>query len=371
MGWSPSCLAALGPLGGWRAAARPVSTAVGDVQAVVMRADELVVDRVADPVPGMGQVLVRTLACGICGSDLHFLRHGRRMQELMGPAPGGGSVDFTQDVIMGHEFSAEVLEAGPDTLAPPPGTIVTSMPAMLTIDGLTSLAYNNRFPGGYAEMMLLSAPLLLEVPNGLDPRHAALTEPMAVGLHAVAKSGIAPGQAAVVIGCGPVGLAVVAWLRLLGIEPIVVADFSPTRRHLARSLGAHEAVDPGDEPAIAAWRRIDGVRNLVLFEAVGVPGMLHAAMRDAPQDAKVLVVGVCMEVDEIYPIVGIGKELSIQFALGYSPDEFSGSLRAIAEGELAVAQLISGSVNLGGVPAAFETLAHPDEHAKILVEPGP
>jgi threonine dehydrogenase-like Zn-dependent dehydrogenase len=316
----------------------------------------------------MGQVLVRTLACGICGSDLHFLRHGRRMVELMDPS-AHGSVDFSQDVIMGHEFSAEVLEAGPDTLAPPAGTVVTSMPLMLTMEGLTSLAYNNRFPGGYAEMMLLSAPLLLEVPNGLDPRHAALTEPMAVGLHAVAKSGIDSGEPAIVIGCGPVGLAVIAWLGRLGVEPIVAADFSPTRRRLAVGLGAHETVDPRDEPAIEAWRRLDGVRTPVLFEAVGVPGMLQAAMRDAPRDARVLVVGVCMDADEIYPMVGIGKELSIQFALGYSPDEFAGSLHAIAEGEIAVAPLISRSVDLQGVPAAFDALAHPDEDAKILVEP--
>ncbi len=338
------------------------------MRAVIMRNDALLVDEAADPVPAMGQVLVRTLACGICGSDLHFLRHGRRIIELMDPAAHGG-VDFSQDVIMGHEFSAEVLEAGPDTLAPPPGTVVTSMPLMLTLEGLTSLAYNNRFPGGYAEMMLLSAPLLLEVPNGLDARHAALTEPMAVGRHAVAKSGIGAGEPAVVLGCGPVGLAVIAWLGRLGAEPIVAADFSPMRRGLALTLGAHQAVDPREEPAIEAWRRLDGIRTPVLFEAVGVPGMLQAAMRDAPRDARVLVVGVCMDADEIYPMVGIGKELSIQFALGYSPDEFADSLRAIAEGEIPVAPLISRSVGLPQVPAAFDALAHPDADAKILVEP--
>jgi len=336
---------------------------------VVIRDGGLVVDDVADPVPAFGQVLVRTLACGICGSDLHFLRHGRTMVDLGGDMGMPDVVDFDRDIYMGHEFACEVLEVGPDTSAMKPGSVVTSMPAMLTLDGVTNLAYNNDLPGGYSERMLLSAPLLLEVPNGLDPRHAALTEPMAVGIHAVHRSGIVAGEAALVIGCGPVGLAVVAALRLEGIEPIVAADLSPRRRELARVMGAHEVVDPAAEPAVEAWRRVDGRRRLVLFEAVGVPGMIDAVMRDAPRDSRLLVVGVCMEPDRITPFFGIGKELEIRFALAYAPDEFAGSLRSIAEGELDVAPLITGSVELDGVPGAFEALAHPDEHAKILVEP--
>lgn len=113
--------------------------------------------------------------------------------------------DLARDVFMGREFAAEALEAGPDTVAPTPGTIVTSIPALLAPTGIRDLAYGNDLPGGYSERMLLSAPLLLTVPNGLDPKHAASTEPMAVGLHAVNRSRIAPGGGAVVLGCGPVG----------------------------------------------------------------------------------------------------------------------------------------------------------------------
>ena len=122
---------------------------------------------------------------------------------------------------MGHEFSAEVLEVGPDTDAPKPGTIVTSLPILLSSTGFDPIFSSNTTIGGYAERMLLSAPLLLTVPNGLDPRHAALTEPMAVGLHAVNKSAIAPGEVALVLGCGPIGLAIIAALRHRGVEHIV------------------------------------------------------------------------------------------------------------------------------------------------------
>lgn len=341
------------------------------MRAAVMRGSQLVVDDVPDPVPAFGQALVRVLACGICGSDLHFLRHGARLAELAAEVdPDTGSpFDLSRDIVMGHEFCAEVLEYGPDTQGPPPGTVVTSVPAMVTMSGVVNLAYNNEFPGGYAERMLLSPPLLLPVPDGLDHRRAALTEPLAVGIHAVARSGIVPGESALVVGCGPVGLAVVAALSRAGVEPIVATDPSSRRRALAVGLGAHEVSDPAAEPGIEAWRRVDGSRPLVIFEAVGNPGVIDRVMRDAPRLARLMVVGVCMEPDTIQPFVGIAKELTVQFAFGYDPAEFSDALRVIAEGQVDVAPLITGVVGLEELPGAFEELAHPDRHAKILVEP--
>src|SRR5206468_6407119 len=103
---------------------------------------------------------------------------------------------------------------------------------------------------GYGELMRLSELFVLPVPNGLATEHAALTEPMAVGAHAVAQARLEPGDAPLVIGCGPVGLAVVAALRLRGAEPFVAADFSPARRALAEGIGAHVVVDPTQQRAI-------------------------------------------------------------------------------------------------------------------------
>ncbi len=348
------------------------------MRACVMRDHQLVIDDVPDPRPELGQVLVRNLACGICGSDLHFLRHADQMasmtDELL-PSMGelGGiaamQVDPSRDIIMGHEFCGEVLEMGPDTTGPPPGALVVSVPILLSAAGVHQLAYSNDYPGGFAQYMLLAAPLMLEVPNGLDARQAALTEPLAVGMHAVAKSGAAPSDGAVVVGCGPVGLAVIAGLRLAGVEMIVAADLSPMRRELALTMGATEAVDPRREPAVEAWRRLDGRRPLVAFEAVGVPGMLQGLIRDVPPGTRITVVGVCMEADQVVPFFAIAKELSIQFALAYSTDEFAGALRSIAEGDVDVAPMVTGAVALDGVAGAFDALARPDEQVKILVEP--
>lgn len=348
------------------------------MRAAVLHDGEVVVrDDVPEPEPQFGQVLVQVKACGICGSDLHFAKHGKTMLDLqsemrgmpdlgMGDAPG---IDFGRDIYMGHEFSAEVLEVGPDTVAPPAGTLVTSIPILLSMTGVQPIVYSNDVKGGYGERMLLSAPMLLEVPNGLDFRHAALTEPMAVGLHAVNRSGIEAGEGALVLGCGPVGLAVVAALKLRGIETIVASDLSPARRALAETMGAHASIDPRQEPAFDAWARLGGAKPLVVFEAVGVPGIIDDALRNAPPRTRVTVVGVCMERDAVTPFFGIAKEIDVRFCFGYDPMEFGGTLRSIAEGEIDVAPMITAEIPLDDVPWAFDALANPDEHCKILVTP--
>jgi 2-desacetyl-2-hydroxyethyl bacteriochlorophyllide A dehydrogenase len=279
------------------------------------------------------------------------------------PMEGGLQVDLAADVFMGHEFSGEVLEAGPDTDAPTPGTVVTSLPVLLSAKGFEPILCSNTTIGGFAERMLLSAPLLLEVPNGLDPMHAALTEPMAVGLHAVNKSAIQQGDAALVIGCGPIGIAIIAALRNRGVESIVASDYSAKRRELAETMGAHKTLDP------AAGSPFDHARPAVVFEAVGVPGIINDVMLRAPMGTRLVVAGVCMEPDTVLPLFGTAKEINVQFVNAYDATEFAESLRVIAEGAIDVAPLITGEVGLDAVGAAFNDLSDPERHCKILATP--
>ena len=323
-------------------------------------------DDVPEPVPEAGQVLVGVRACGICGSDLHFAAHADEvvaMTTQLAAGAGGMGVDLNSDVYMGHEFSAEVLEAGPDTETHPPGTLVTSIPVLLSTKGVEPIVYSNSTIGGYAERMLLSAPLLLPIPNGLDFKHAALTEPMAVGLHAVNKSNIAPGETALVLGCGPIGIAIIAALRARGVETIVASDFSPKRRELATAMGARQTLDA------AQGSPFDTVKPAVVFEAVGVPGIIDDVLRRARPGTRLVVAGVCMQPDTVHPFFAFAKEINVQFSLAYTPDEFAESARALAEGEIDVTPLITGEVGLDGVGTAFDDLADPERHCKILVTP--
>src|SRR5207244_3309028 len=209
------------------------------MRAAVLRNARLLVDTLPEPVPGPGEVLVRTLACGICGSDLHALRHAPRMVEAARESGVPFTLDPARDVVMGHEFCAEVLDFGPHTQrALGRGTRVVSMPLTADASGVQAIGYSNDYPGGYGELMVLSELFALPVPDGLTTEDAALTEPMAVGVHAVAKARLEAGDAPLVIGCGPVGLDVIAALRLLGAGPIVAPDFAPALRSFARHLGA-------------------------------------------------------------------------------------------------------------------------------------
>lgn len=358
------------------------------MRAAIMRDKKLVVDDIPAPQPGAGEVLVKTLACGICGSDLHTLKHAEKLVEVSEKSGGVFNMDLKRDIVMGHEFCVEVVDHGPNTQKSlKPGTRACSMPVLVRSTGVATVGYSNDNPGGYGELMRLTEGLLLEVPNGLSTEYAALTEPMAVGYHAVQMARLDKDDVPLVIGCGPVGLAVIAALRMKGVRPVVAADFSPRRRELAEAMGADIIVDPketspytswqqaavwtdpGRAPQQAPWATGPALRPAVIFECVGVPGVIDQIMMSAPQGTRIVVVGVCMENDTIQPMFGINKELNLQFVLGYTREEFSETLCNIADGKIPVEPLITGKVGVAGVAQAFDDLGSPEQHAKILVEP--
>lgn len=362
------------------------------MKAVVRRQDGLAVDTVEDPVPGRRQVLVRTLACGICGSDLHMHHHcDSILPQWKRALPASVFFDPQQDVVFGHEFCAEVLDYGPGARGRiKPGTRVCALPTVITPEGVVSVGYDNRYPGGYGERMVLQESTLVEVPGDLPAELAALTEPLSVGVHAVNMANLGGEEAALVLGCGPIGLATIIALKGRGIGPVVAADFSPARRALAERVGADVVVDPAVKSPYASWYELaapagydpDSVaaflaglggsgpqpKPCVIFECVGVPGVMNQIITDAPRKARIVVVGVCMQPDTIEPIFAYAKELSIQFSYGYSFPEFSSTLHRLADGTLQASELITGTIPMEAVPSAFEQLSKADGHAKIIVK---
>ncbi|HXN63427.1 MAG TPA: alcohol dehydrogenase catalytic domain-containing protein, partial [Acidimicrobiales bacterium] len=198
------------------------------MRAAVTRGGQLVVGDVADPVPSSGHVVVRSLSAGICGSDLHALADFAHFTGLM-DSVGVPALDPSADCVFGHEFCAEIVEHGPDAAGTlPVGTRVCSVPILVGPTGVEQIGYSNHYPGALAEHLVLQELLLLPLPDEVETDLAALTEPLAVGEHAVGLAGLGEGQPCLVVGCGPVGLAVIAALKGRGHAPVLAADFSPT-----------------------------------------------------------------------------------------------------------------------------------------------
>ncbi len=356
------------------------------MKAVIRRGTSLICDEVSAPIPTAGQTLVKTLCCGICGSDLHALHFLDNMVEAGIRSGGESSLNPKADVIFGHEFCAEILEHGPGTTGTlKAGTRVVSMPVLITASGFNAVGYSNTTPGGFAEQMVLNENLLIPVPNGLSTDHAAMTEPFAVGAHAAAAAALEPGSPCLVLGCGPVGLAVIAALKSRGHGPVIAADFSPTRRATAEKMGADVIIDPAKESPYGRWSDLGVPANgkeqfmmqmmgktwprPIIFECVGSPGVLQKVMEGAPPRAQIIVAGVCMQPDTIEPSIAINKHLDLRFVLGYTAEEFAGTLHDIAEGRIDVSPMITGKVGLSEVAGAFSALSNPDNHVKILVDP--
>ncbi|GLV99408.1 zinc-binding dehydrogenase [Streptomyces lavendulae] len=345
-----------------------------------MRAAALVAGRFAvgeqpDPVPGPGQALVATEACGICGSDLSAVAH---TAEFLRASRDSGTTGFLFDparpLVMGHEFSGRVLGYGPGARGPAPGTGVVALPWALDAGGVVrTVGYSNAFPGGFGERIVVQAEALLPVPDSLDLALAALTEPLAVGFGNIARTEAGPGTPAVVVGCGPVGLGAVAALLERGAGPVVASDPSALRRAAAARLGAHAVVDPsGGEDPVAHCAALAGPRPrpMVVVNCVGLPGMLNRLLHTVPRGAEILQIGGVMTDDVIRPVVGIYKDVTVRMCLTYPPREFGATLDRLADGRIDAAALVTGEAGFGGLGEAFASLRRPERHIKVLIRPG-
>jgi threonine dehydrogenase-like Zn-dependent dehydrogenase len=378
------------------------------MKAVVCTKGELEVQDRPEPVPGRGQVRMEVLRCGICGSDLHA-RHG--IDTWADMAARAGYERFARSdepIVFGHEFCGEVAEHGPGCRrGTATGTRVVALPLLRSSGAVDTVGLSVHAPGAYAEQVLVEEALMMPVPNGLRPDVAALTEPMAVAWHAVQRSDIAKRDVAIVIGCGPVGLGVILMLKAKGVRTVVASDYSPGRRALATACGADVVIDPAkDSPFSAADRKghlndlpaalelLVGTREKlerlpvgwwhlwrlgeklgaapkhpVIFECVGVPGVIESIIDGAPLFSRVVVVGVCVGVDQFTPAMAINKEIDLRFVIAYTPLEFRDTLYMLAEGKVDPSPLVTGTVGLSGVDGAFTALADPEAHAKILIDP--
>ncbi|HJR90117.1 MAG TPA: zinc-binding dehydrogenase [Aeromicrobium sp.] len=379
------------------------------MKAVQCHNSQLTVVDVEAPEAGPGQLVIDVERCGICGSDLHARVHADQLVDAAAAVGYETIMKPTDQIVFGHEFVGRVAGYGPGTRAQwKPGTRVVGLPIVRHGDDAHAVGFDTASPGAYAEQVVLQEAFTFPVPDHVPAEKAAFTEPMAVALHAVRRGSVGRGQTAVVIGCGPIGLAVILMLKATGVKQVIASDFSPKRRELAVRCGADVVVDPREQDPLTVvpstgptasfssfvsfgidtlnkarrvpglpWPRLmqaakqvgQGPSGPVIFECVGVPGIVDQIIAGAPMMSRVVVVGVCMEPDTLRPSIAINKEIDLRFVLGYDPGEFAQTLDMIVSGKVDPSPLHTGTVGLAGVAGAFEALGNPELHAKILVDP--
>jgi (R,R)-butanediol dehydrogenase/meso-butanediol dehydrogenase/diacetyl reductase len=329
----------------------------------------LAIGTIADPVPGPNELILRVKNCGICGSDLHMTEPTSIMPLALGS-------------VMGHEFSGEVMEVGPLAKARwKPGDRVAGFPYICCGDASPCTNFGGgsavcgkgisiglgQSHGAYAEYVRIGASGAFRLPDMVSFREGALVEPLAVGLHAVDMARMERGATVLVVGAGPVGLAVTLWAKFLGARHVIVSERAPARRDFAARFGATDAVDPS-QPLTPQVQAIAGRGPDIIFECVGAPGMIGQTMMEAPRGARIVVAGVCQQPDTIMPLIGIVKEINLQFVLGYRPADFDYVIAMIASDRIAVAEMITDIVDLDGLPPAFEALRKPVHQCKVMLE---
>jgi (R,R)-butanediol dehydrogenase/meso-butanediol dehydrogenase/diacetyl reductase len=222
-------------------------------------------------------------------------------------------------------------------------------------------------PGAYAEFVRIGACSAYPLPENVSYREGAMVEPLAVGLHAVDMAKMPRGATVLVIGAGPVGLATMLWANFLGARHVIVSERAEVRQKMAARFGATDAID-ASLPLTLQVEKIAGKPPDVIFECVGVPGLIGQSMMEAPRGCRIVVAGVCQQPDTILPLIGIVKELELQFVLGYRPADFDYVIAMIASDRVDVGHMLTDAVDLDGLPAAFEALRKPSHQCKVMLE---
>ncbi|MGH6872500.1 MAG: zinc-binding dehydrogenase [Rhizomicrobium sp.] len=329
----------------------------------------LVVEMLADPEPGPTDIVLKVRNCGICGSDLHMTEPTSIMPLALGS-------------VMGHEFAGEVVAVGKSAASRwKSGDRVVGFPFICCGEHSPCLNFGlgrglcgkgtavglGQSHGAYAEYVRIGAMSGFHLPDSVSFREGAMVEPLAVGLHAVDMAKLSRGATVLVIGAGPVGLAVMLWANFLGARHVIVSERAEVRQKMAARFGATGAIDPS-QPLTPQVEKIAGCGPDVIFECVGAPGLIGSAMMEAPRGCRIVVAGVCQQPDTIMPLVGIMKEVELQFVLGYRPADFDYVIAMIASDRVDVAHMVTDIVTLDGLPGAFEALRQPSHQCKVMLE---
>ena len=321
----------------------------------------LVVETLPDPTPGEGQVVLKVGRCGICGSDLHMT------EDPMFGVPLGA--------VLGHEMAGEVAAVGRGVERLRVGDLVSVMPVRGCGRCASCLAGEPAWcremaleGGGYSEFAVTSERQCVVLPRSASLADGAIVEPLAVALHGVILSEMKPGDAVVVLGAGPIGLATAFWARRMGAGRVVVTDISRHQEERAFAMGATDFI-ADREDVVGQVDRLLGRKADVVFECVGLPGLIAQAVDHARVKGTVLIMGLCTQPDTFVPFTALSKELRLQTAAFFKAQEYRSALDALDSGAAEPRALVTETISLAALPETFEALRRRTHQCKVLVAP--
>lgn len=321
----------------------------------------LVIDTLPDPTPGSGELVVKVGRCGICGSDLH-------MTEDAMYGKGAGTV-------LGHEFAGEVVALGKGVDGLSVGDLVSVSPLAscghceACLAG--EVAWCSSFglqEGGYAEFALTRPNQCVKLPAQLSLADGAIVEPLAVARHGVTLSGIKPGDKILVLGAGPIGLAVAFWARRAGASRVVVQDVADWQRERALAMGANDFIVDREDPVGASTRALGGLADIV-FECVGIPGLIAQAVQQVRGRGTILLLGLCSQPDTFNSFAMLSKEIRLITSAFFTRGEYEASLDALERGAAEPRALITETIGLAQTPEIFESLKRRTHQCKVMIAP--
>jgi len=333
------------------------------MRAVVMQGlhQPLKVETLPDPTPEAGEVVVRVARCGICGSDLHMTEDA---------AYGRVAGD-----VLGHEFAGEVVALGRGVEGMATGDLVSVIPLASCGQCATCRAGEPAWcehfglqGGGYAEYAVTRPNQCVILPKSASLADGAIIEPLAVALHGVNMSGLRAGDHVLILGAGPIGLAVAFWARRAGAAKIVVQDIANHQRDRAIAMGASGFVADADDPVGAAERALGGKADIV-FECVGVPGLIAQAVNQVRNRGTILLLGLCTRPDTFNSFAMLSKEVRLVTSAFFTRQEYEAALDALDAGATEPRHLITDTIALADTPERFEALRRRTHDCKVLIAP--
>jgi (R,R)-butanediol dehydrogenase/meso-butanediol dehydrogenase/diacetyl reductase len=333
------------------------------MKAVVMQGlhQPLKLDTLPDPTPQPGELVVKVGRCGICGSDLHMTEDA-----AYGKAAGD---------VLGHEFAGEVIALGKGTEGVRLGDLVSVIPLRscghCAACEAGELAWCDHFGlqgGGYAEYAITRPNQCVKLPRSASLEDGAIIEPLAVALHGVNMSGLKAGDKVLILGAGAIGLSVAFWARRRGATSVVIQDIAMHQQERALAMGATGfAVDPAD-PVGGAVRALDGKADIV-FECVGIPGLIAQAVDQVRNRGTILLLGLCTKPDTFNSFAMLSKEVRLITSAFFTGAEYEAALEALDTGAPEPRLLITDTIPLVETPTRFEALRTRTCDCKVLIAP--